>query len=325
MASNEMESLFQCSHCENELNRESKSFPCLHSYCETCLNEEVKRKTNGIGHCPKCDEIGQLDQLNLSPILISYLKCQKIESTKWKCDFCLDDQNESITTNWCENCEEFFCANCNRFHQKMIDQHKLDQHSFIELKEKEKVKKPIRTEKCTNHNKMKDLYCKQCNVCLCDTCYMDHLKDPGDCSPLPISVEEEEEAKNKQKSQIPKLLVEIGDFEKDLKGKNIKSRIYCEELQKQCELKCEEFWQNYNDTFDKMREKTHEMCDELRQITKDQVEKWQKFLRETENMLKKFEIWRLNLHHLLKKGSKKRTLFWVSNWWPGIWNHRWWN
>ncbi len=109
-SSNEMESLFQCSHCENELNRESKSFPCLHSFCETCLNKEVKRKTNGIGHCPKCDEIGQLDELNLSPILISYLKCQKIESTDWKCDFCLDDQIESIATNWCENCEKFFCA-----------------------------------------------------------------------------------------------------------------------------------------------------------------------------------------------------------------------
>ena len=77
MASNEMEFLFQCSHCQNELNRESKSFPCLHSFCERCLDKEVKRKTNGTGHCPKCDEIGQLDQLTLSPILISYLKCRK--------------------------------------------------------------------------------------------------------------------------------------------------------------------------------------------------------------------------------------------------------
>ena len=278
MASNEMESLFQCSHCENELNRESKSFPCLHSFCETCLNKEVKRKTNGIGHCPKCDEIGQLDRLTLSPILISYSKSHKIESTDWKCDFCLDDKNESIATNWCENCEEFFCANCDRSHKEMIDQHKLDKHSFIELKEKEKVKKSIRVEKCKSHNKMEDLYCKRCNVCLCDTCYVNHSEYSGDCSSLlPISVKEE--AKNKQESQIPKLLEEIGDFEKDQKKKNIKLRIYSEELKKQCDLKCKEFWQNYDDTIDKMREKTHEMCEELRQITKDQVEKWQKFLR----------------------------------------------
>ena len=57
-------------------------------------------------------------------------------------------------------------------------------------------------------------------------------------------------------------------------------------------------------TIDKIREKTHEMCDELRLTTKDQVKKWQKFFRETENMLKKLEIWRLNLHHLFKKVSK---------------------
>ena len=57
-------------------------------------------------------------------------------------------------------------------------------------------------------------------------------------------------------------------------------------------------------TIDKIREKTHEMCDELRLTTKDQVKKWQKFFWETENMLKKLEIWRLNLHHLFKKVSK---------------------
>ena len=235
MASNEMESLFQCSHCENELNRESKSFPCLHSFCETCFNNEVKRKTNGIGHCPKCDEIGQLDQLQLSPILISYLKCQKIKSTKWKCDFCFDDQIESIATNWCENCEKFLCDSCDRSHKKIRRK-----HFVIELNEngKEKVKKSIRIEKCKSHNKMEDSYCKRCNVCLCDTCYKNHLKDSGDCSSLlPISVKKE--ALNKQKSQIPKLLKEIGDFEKDQKERNIKSRIYSEELQKQCDLKCE--------------------------------------------------------------------------------------
>ena len=171
---------------------------------------------------------------------------------------------------------------------------------------REEVKKSIRTEKCKSHNKMEDSYCQRCNVCLCETCYVNHLEDSGDCSSLPISVKKE--ALNKQESQIPKLLKEIGDFEKDQKERNIKSRIYSEELQKQCDLKCEEFWQNYEDAIDKMREKTLEMCDELRQMTEDQVKKWQKFLRETENMLKKLEIWRLNLHHLLKKGSKEKDI-----------------
>ena len=126
-----------CSHCQNELNRESKLFPCLHSFCETCLNKEVKRKTNGNGHCPLCDEIVQLDQLTLSPILISCLKCRQMESTEW--NFCLEDQIESIATNWCKNCEESFCAKCDQFHKKMLDQHELlDEHSVIESSENEK-------------------------------------------------------------------------------------------------------------------------------------------------------------------------------------------
>ena len=304
MASKEMEFLFQCSHCQNELNRESKSFPCLHSFCEACFNKEVKRMTNRIGRCPQCDEIGQLDRLNLSPILISHLICRKIESTDWKCDFCLEDQIESIATKCCENCMKFLCDSCDRSHKKFNKQHFVSELSGN--KKEEKVKKSIRTEKCKIHNKIEDSYCQRCNVCLCDTCYMKHLEYSGDCSSLLILVKEE--ALNKRKSQIPKLLQEIDDLKNDLEERNNKSRNYSEELQKQCDLKCKEFWQNYKDTINKMREKTQKMCDELRQMTNDQVKKWQKFLRETENMLKKLEIWRLNLQYLNKKELKEKDV-----------------
>ena len=107
--------------------------------------KEVKRKTNGNGHCPQCDEIGQLDQLNLSPILVSYFKMSTIGIDRLEMRFLLEDQIESIAKNWCENCEEFFCAKCDRFHKKYNKQ-----HFVIELNEngKEKVKKSIRTDKC---------------------------------------------------------------------------------------------------------------------------------------------------------------------------------
>ena len=303
MASNDVESVFQCSHCKDGLDMESKSFPCLHSFCETCLNKEVKRKTNGYGHCPQCDEIGKLDKLTLSPILISCLKYRRMDSTEWKCDFCLDDQIESIATNWCENCEKFFCATCNQFHKKLPPK----KHNTIELNGNGKeVKKSFRTDMCDIHNKLEDLYCKRCNVCLCDACYTHHLKDSGDCSSCAMSVREE--ALNKQESQIPKLLLEIHDFEKDLEERREKKRNYNEELEKQCDLKCKELWQNYEDAIMEMKEKTNKLCDELRWTTKDQVKKWQKFLLETERMLKKLEIWRLNLQHLLKKGPKKKDV-----------------
>ncbi len=92
----------------------------------------------------------------------------------------------------------------------------------------------------------------------CNRCYVNHSKDSGDCSSLPTSVEDE--AKNKQEFQIPKLLVEIGDFEKDLEEKNIKSRIYSEELQIQCDSKCEEFRQNCDEAIKKMRRALSRRC-----------------------------------------------------------------
>ena len=55
------------------------------------------------------------------------------------------------------------------------------------------------------------------------------------------------------------------------------------------------------------------MCDELRRITNEQVEKGRKFQDETEKMLKKLEIWGLNLQHLLKKRAKREELcFWCG-------------
>ena len=303
MASNDNGFLFQCSHCKNELDMKSKSFPCLHSFCETCLNKEVKGETSGSGQCSQCNEMVKIDQLTLSPILLSYLKCRKLESTEWKCDICLEDRNESTATSWCEYCEKFLCPKCNLFHQKF---HK--QHSVIELSGigKKELREAMRTDMCNVHHEIQNSYCHRCNMCFCDTCYSKHLKDSDDCSSRPVSVKEE--ALKKQKSQGPTLLQEIQHLENDLLERNIKSRSYSELLEKECNSKCEELWQNNDSLIEELKEKTHEMCDELRRITKEQVKKWQKFLQETERMLKKLEIWRLNLQHLLKKGPKEKDI-----------------
>ena len=221
----------------------------------------------------------------------------------WQCDLCLEDGIESIATNWCKNCQKFFCTKCNLFHQKL---HK--KHNAIELSGigQEEIKESMRTDMCKIHYEIEDSYCNTCNKSFCYTCYMRHLENSGDCSSLPISVREE--ALKKLKDEGPTLLKEIKDFERNLEEKKEKSRIYSEELEKECNLKCEKLWQNFEDLIEEFREKTHEMCDELRRITKEQVEKWQKFLQETEKMLKKLEIWRLNLQHLLKKGPKEKNI-----------------
>ena len=298
MASNGTDVHLQCSNCKNELDMKSKSFPCLHSFCETCLNKEVEGETNGTGHCPKCDEIFQLDQLTPSPILVSDLKCQPMESTKRNCDFCLDDENKSSATNWCKDCDKFFCDSCYHFHQKQDNSSELSGH--------DEVKKSTMADMCKSHNKIENSYCKQCNVCLCDTCYISHLKDSGHCSSHPLSVREE--ALKKRKSHGPTLLREIHDLERDLEEKCMKSRIYSEELEKQCDLECKKLWQNYNNIIEGLKEKTQEMCTELQQMSKEQIKIWQKNRQETERMLKKLETWRLKLHYLLTKGAKEKDI-----------------
>ena len=303
MASNDNEILLQCCKCQRQLDMEGKTLTCLHSLCETCVNQEIQRQTSGNGQCPLCDEIVQFDQMTLSPILVGYLKCRQMESTEGKCDLCLEDGIESIATIWCKNCQKFFCTKCNNVHKKLHKKHNAIELSGIGQKE---IKESMRTDMCKIHYEIEDSYCNTCNKSFCYTCYMRHLENSGDCSSLPMSVREE--ALKKLKDEGPTLLKEIKDFERNLEEKKEKSRIYSEELEKECNLKCEKLWQNFEDLIEEFREKTHEMCDELRRITKEQVEKWQKFLQETEKMLKKLEIWRLNLQHLLKKGPKEKNI-----------------
>ena len=303
MASNGTDVRLQCSHCKNGLDMESKSFPCLHSFCRTCLNKEMTGETSENVYCPQCNEIFQLDQLTPSPILVSDLKCQPMESTKRKCDFCLDNENKLIATNWCKDCDKFFCDSCYHFHQKL----KKNQHNSTEISGKgEEVKKSTMADMCKSHNKIENSYCKRCNVCLCDTCYISHLKDSGHCSSHPLSVREE--ALKKKNSQGLTLLCRIHDLERDLGVKSIKLQTCSEELERQCDLECKKLWQNYNNIIEGLKEKTQEMCSELQQMSKEQIIKLQKFPQETERMLKKLEIWRLKLHYLLKEGPKEKDI-----------------
>ena len=363
MANNDNEILLQCCKCQRQLDMEGKTLTCLHSLCEACVNKEIQRQTSGNGQCPLCDEIVQFDQMTLSPILVGYLKCRQMESTKGKCDLCLEDGIESIATIWCNNCQKFFCAKCHQFHQKFLKEHyaielagigqeeirkwmrtdmckihneiedsycnacnksfcntcymrhvkdaneltestqskcnlcledgiesiatnwckncqkylctkcnnvhkKLQrEHNAIELAGigQKEIKESMRTDMCKIHNEIEDSYCNTYNKSFCYTCYMRHLENSGDCSSLPMSVREE--ALKKLKDQGPTLLREIKDLEKNLKEKKEKSRISNEDLEKQCHLKCEKLWQN----FEEFREKTNEMCDELRRITNEQI------------------------------------------------------
>ena len=111
MASNDNEILLQCCKCQRQLDMEGKTLTCLHSLCETCVNQEIQRQTSGNGQCPLCDEIVQFDQMTLSPILVGYLECRQMESTEGKCDLCLEDGIESIATNWCKNCQNSSAPN----------------------------------------------------------------------------------------------------------------------------------------------------------------------------------------------------------------------
>ena len=94
-----------------------------------------------------------------------------------------------------------------------------------------------------------------------------------------------------------------------MEEKKEKSRISNEDLEKQCNLKCKKLWQNYEELIEKLREKTHKNV--WRVATDNKWTSWKKggnSKMKQKKMLKKLEIWGLNLQHLLKKGPKEKNI-----------------
>ena len=303
MACND-DQMFKCSNCKSGLDMESKTLACLHSFCEICVDKKVQGHTSENSQCPQCGEIVKSDQLTLSPVWVGFLKSRQIESKRWKCDLCWEDGEDSIATNWCKDCDKFFCYKCNRLHSKLPPK----QHNSIELTliGEQEIREAMKTDMCKIHNKVENSYCDRCNVCLCDTCYTRHVKDSCHCSSRPMSVRAA--ALKKQKLQGPTLLKEIEDLEKFLREKRKKSQIHSDKLERECVLKCEELGMNFEHIIQELRKKIHKLCEELEWITKQQIEKSRKFQYATERMLKKLEIWRINLRHLLKKERKEKDI-----------------
>ena len=315
MTSND-DQMYKCSDCKTRLNMESRTLTCLHSFCETCVNKKVKGETSDNIQCPQCDEIDKFEKLTLSPILASHLKSQRIETTQWKCDLCLENRNGSIATNWCKDCDKFFCSRCNKFHSKLPA--KLHNSIELTLIGKLEIIEAMKTDMCKIHNKVEDLYCDRCNLCLCGTCYTRHVEESPQCSSSQIPLKEE--ALKKQKLEGPTLLKEINDLEKTLLQKKKKSQIYSDELERRCGMKCMDLWQTYENVVKELREKKKQPCEELQRVTKQQVEKLQKFRDETESLLRKLEGWRNNLCYLLKKEQKdKDIVFWCRICGKRIW------
>ena len=135
-----------------EIYKKPKSLPCLHTFCEACLQEYIESENNHevtdkedsnpkVDHsgvqCPTCRDITLMEKgiskcvwvqkLPNNFFIISLLDKQSIKEKNKTCDPCTSDGKKEFALSWCVNCSEALCQQCQQDHKKFkaLRNHKL--------------------------------------------------------------------------------------------------------------------------------------------------------------------------------------------------------
>uniref|UniRef100_A0A673LWM9 Uncharacterized protein n=1 Tax=Sinocyclocheilus rhinocerous TaxID=307959 RepID=A0A673LWM9_9TELE len=171
---------FSCSICLNLL-KDPVAIPCGHSYCMSCITgcwdqDDQKR----VYSCPQCRQtFTPRPVLGKNTILAEVV--EKIKKTKLQaarpsqcfigsgnveCDICTGDKNKAVKS--CLVCLESYCQTHFERHEEFHSgkRHKVTD-AIGELKEMI----------CPQHDKLKEIFCRTDQCCICYMCMVDEHKN----------------------------------------------------------------------------------------------------------------------------------------------------
>ncbi|XP_061179633.1 uncharacterized protein LOC133188277 [Saccostrea echinata] len=179
---------YSCPICLDKIIR-PKSFPCLHTFCEKCLQTYISRASVGKDpekfdfECPICrrvtdrpkeaiavNEWAKLFPTNLLVNSLTNLDDEKDEDKC--CAICLRDDKTCKAEYWCNDCAEAICTSCKRLHQIVgsLQKHKI---SALPIDDKDdKPKFPVLDEPCHLHQgKYVEVFCLDHEALCCSVCF----------------------------------------------------------------------------------------------------------------------------------------------------------
>ena len=228
--------LFKCSICFEFMNK-PRMLPCLHSFCEDCIQEYINQRTwLETFTCPSCREEcrvplngvqGFKHDFRLQQLQDLLKSIDRRDEVK-KCDFC---ENLLINTEcyYCKDCVKHMCGNCYGKHREklLFFDHKINKVNLENV-----------ADKCRRHlDELIDYYCVDCERGVCVLCVMGSHENHSIIN-IQQSVNDDHhlatsagEARNNDNLVVPS-----GEFEstKTIVGRSISGRI--QQLQELLEL-----------------------------------------------------------------------------------------
>ena len=192
-----LEEQLTCAICL-DLYTNPKTLPCLHSFCQHCL-EGLPLRPQGDNYfisCPTCRHRTQLPQQTEAvgfPVAFQINNLKEVYNLMTKvsghqqvtCDNC----TTTNATGYCRECAKFLCQECIDVHKKWapFGDHKIS--SIDEVATSASKLLPVKQEmKCSTHNKPLEIFCGTCEELICHDCtvriHRDHDYDlVSDCYP----------------------------------------------------------------------------------------------------------------------------------------------
>ncbi|XP_078602475.1 uncharacterized protein LOC144876737 [Branchiostoma floridae x Branchiostoma japonicum] len=177
----------QCTICCYNFKK-PKVLPCLHTFCEHCLQEWVQKNDGNTFPCPTCREQVSLPQNGVEGLKDNFFLASLVkavtEHNKVRhgqdgllCTTC--DEGKPATSR-CSECAEFLCEGCESAHrlQRATKGHTL--FTFEELKtgKYDGVFKTRIAPPCSKHSgEILKLYCRTCETPICNECALFEHRD----------------------------------------------------------------------------------------------------------------------------------------------------
>jgi len=149
-----------------------RNLSCGHTYCYKCASQLLQR---GLIVCALCKAETNCLPVNLPK---SYILRDLIEKTK----HCLPTNNDRIcifcatkTELYCARCDAFICSACVPQHKKFPLTKNHPDPSVLGISQANKSLRSgsdteVNTKHCPEHDLQLSLFCKNCNIVICETC-----------------------------------------------------------------------------------------------------------------------------------------------------------
>ncbi|XP_058270105.1 E3 ubiquitin/ISG15 ligase TRIM25-like isoform X1 [Hemibagrus wyckioides] len=183
---------FSCPLCLDIL-KDPVTTPCGHNFCKVCINGHWdKEDQRSVYSCPQCKEtFSPRPSLRRNNMLAEVVEELKKTEMSVKCDSCIGRKRKAV--NSCLVCLASYCEDHLQPHYQSpaFKKHKLVK-ACAELQRK----------MCSEHDKLKEIYCRTDQSFICYLCTMDKHKGHDTVSAKTERTEKQNELKGEQmKSQ----------------------------------------------------------------------------------------------------------------------------